>query len=276
VNVGIVGLGLIGGSLAKAYQNAGHTVYALDKDPSVTEFAMLQGVVTAPLADEALPACELVLICVYPEAAVAFLSEKSALLSKAAVVIDCCGTKRRVCEAGFAAAGAHGFTFVGGHPMAGKQHSGYKYAAATLFRGAPMVIVPPRYDDIELYDRVKALLAPAGFGKLSVTDAESHDRMIAFTSQLAHVVSNAYVKSPEARRHRGFSAGSYKDLTRVAKLNAGMWSELFLENGDFLCGEIETIAAHLLKYRDAIRAGDRPALVRLLQEGSDIKEEIDG
>lgn len=276
MNVGIVGLGLIGGSFAKAYQSAGHEVYALDKDPSVTEFAMLQGVVTAPLSDEALPACDLVLVCVYPEAAVAFLLEKGALLSKAAVVIDCCGTKRRVCEAGFAAANAHGFTFVGGHPMAGKQHSGYKYAAATLFRGAPMVIVPPRYDDIELYDRVKALLAPAGFGKLSVTDAESHDRMIAFTSQLAHVVSNAYVKSPEARRHRGFSAGSYKDLTRVAKLNAGMWSELFLENGDFLCGEIETIAAHLLKYRDAIRAGDRAALVRLLQEGSDIKEEIDG
>lgn len=146
------------------------------------------------------------------------------------MVIDCCGTKRVVCRALFPLAQEHGFTYLGGHPMAGTHNSGFKYARANLYHGAPMVLVPPVFDDIDLLQRAKDLLAPAEFGKFSVTTAEEHDRMIAFTSQLAHVVSNAYIKSPTAGSHKGFSAGSYKDMTRVAWLNPQMWAELFLEN----------------------------------------------
>jgi prephenate dehydrogenase len=208
MSVGLVGLGLIGGSVARAYPAAGHRVLAYAADASVTGFAMLEEVVDGPTDDETLGQCGLVLIAIYPEAAIAYLRDKGPLFSKDAFVIDCCGTKRLVCETGFESAKAHGFTYVGGHPMAGTQYSGYKYSRANLFRGAPMVIVPPRYDDIALYDHIRELLAPAGFGKISVTDAAAHDRMIAFTSQLAHVVSNAYVKSPEARQHRGFSAAA--------------------------------------------------------------------
>ena len=192
------------------------------------------------------------------------------------MVIDCCGTKRVVCAACFPAAKKYAVTYLGGHPMAGTHNSGFKYARANLFSGAPMVLVPPDFGDIELLGRVKELLAPAGFGRVSVTTAEEHDRMIAFTSQLAHVVSSAYIKSPAATQHNGFSAGSYKDMTRVAWLNPTMWAELFLENGDFLTSELDTIIHHLTEYRQAIAEGDRERLVALLDEGRRRKEEVDG
>ena len=159
--------------------------------------------------------------------------------------------------------------------MAGTQYSGYKYSRANMFVGAPMVIVPPKFDDIELLDRVKHILLPAGFGKFSVTTAEKHDSLIAFTSQLAHVVSNAYVKSPTAREHKGFSAGSYKDMTRVAWLNEKMWTELFFENKDPLLFELDTIINSLTEYRDALRDGDTDKMMNLLRDGREAKESID-
>ena len=160
--------------------------------------------------------------------------------------------------------------------MAGTQYSGIKHAKATLFKNAPMVLVPPVYDDMAFLDRITKLLAPAGFGKFSVTTAEKHDKMIAFTSQLAHVVSNAYIKSPTAREHRGFSAGSYKDLTRVAWLNENMWTELFLENREPLLFEIDCLVNSLKEYRDALANEDGVTLRRLLRDGRVAKEEIDG
>ena len=160
--------------------------------------------------------------------------------------------------------------------MAGNHHSGFKYARANLFHGAPMVLVPADRDDIRLLDRAKELLAPAGFGSFSVTSAEEHDRMIAFTSQMAHIASNAYIKSPTAGGHKGFSAGSYKDMTRVAWLAPEMWAELFLENRDFLLRELDGYLTSLQAYRDAMAANDHDTLVRLLDEGRRRKEEVDG
>ena len=274
--VGIVGLGLIGGSFAKAYTKAGHDVLALDADPKVVPFAVLSGCAKGELTDDKLKDCDLILICVYPAAAIRFLEEKGALIGDKPVVVDCCGTKRAVVEAGMALAEKHGFTYAGGHPMAGTQFSGFKHARADLYKGAPMVVVPSRFDDVMLLDRIKGLLMPAGFAGISVTTAEEHDRLIAFTSQLAHLVSSAYIKSPTARAHRGFSAGSYKDMTRVAWLNPEMWAELFLDDRDHLIEETDTLIAHLQEYRDALQAGDRDTLVRLLADGKAIKEEVDG
>lgn len=274
--VGVFGLGLIGGSFVKAYHEAGWRVLAHNRSRSVLEFAMLGGEVDGELTKENIGECDLVLLTVYPEAAVRTLRDFAPYIGKKPLVMDCCGTKRVVCEAAFPMAEEFGFTFVGGHPMAGTQFSGYKYAKADLFKGQPMVVVPPRFDDIYLLDRVKELLAPAGFSGISVTTAEEHDEMIAFTSQLAHVVSNAYVKSPTAKQHHGFSAGSYRDLTRVAWLNAPMWAELFLENRDKLVSELDSLIAHLTAYRDAMEAGDREKLTDLLDEGKRLKEEIDG
>ena len=274
--VGVVGLGLIGGSFVKAYHEAGWEVLASNRTKATLDFAKLSGDVDGELTKENVDRCDLVLVTIYPEAAIEVIRGFAPYFGKKPVVMDCCGTKRVVCEACFPLAEEHGFTYVGGHPMAGTQYSGYKYAKANMYQGAPMVIVPPKYDDIFLLDHVKELLQPAGFSRVSVTTAERHDEMIAFTSQLAHVVSNAYVKSPTARIHHGFSAGSYKDLTRVAWLNAPMWAELFLENKDFLLAEVNGLISHLDAYRKAMEEENRQELIDLLNEGKRIKEEVDG
>ncbi len=276
MTVGIVGLGLIGGSFAKAYHAAGHTVLAFDTDRSTYDFAVLSGTVNGPLTDETLSTCDLILIAVIPSAAVGYLKQHAAHIGPKPVVIDCCGTKRVVCTACFPLAEQFGFTYLGGHPMAGTHNSGFKYATATMFHNAPMVLVPANHNDIELLSRVKELLAPAGFSRFSVTTAEQHDEMIAFTSQLAHVVSNAYIKSPTAGLHKGFSAGSYKDMTRVAWLAPQMWAELFLENKDFLMAELNTLIDNLRQYQDAMEHDDLPSLIQLLDDGRKRKEEVDG
>ena len=276
MTVGIVGLGLIGGSFAKAYHAAGHTVLAFDTDRSTYDFAVLSGTVNGLLTDETLSTCDLILMAVIPSAAVGYLKQHAAHIGPKPVVIDCCGTKRVVCTACFPLAKQFGFTYLGGHPMAGTHNSGFKYATATMFHNAPMVLVPANHNDIELLIRVKELLAPAGFSRFSVTTAEQHDEMIAFTSQLAHVVSNAYIKSPTAGLHKGFSAGSYKDMTRVAWLAPKMWAELFLENKDFLMAELNTLIDNLRQYQDAMEHDDLPGLIQLLDDGRKRKEEVDG
>ncbi len=276
MKVGICGLGLIGGSMAKAYKAKGHTVYGYDKDNNTLGYAMIASIVDGELNEDTIKECELILIALYPRATIEYLEAIAPIVEKNTVVIDLCGTKQLVCDTGFSLAERYGFTFVGGHPMAGTQYSGIKYSKATLFKNAPMVIVPPICDDISFLDKIKQLLLPAEFGKLSVTTAKEHDAMIAFTSQLAHVVSNAYVKSPTAENHKGFSAGSYKDMTRVAWLNENMWTELFLENREALLYEIDNIIASLSEYRTAIEDNDAENLKKLLRDGRLAKEKIDG
>ena len=276
MKVGILGLGLIGGSMARAYAVAGHTVYAADLDESTLSFAMLSGAVHGRLDEETIPACELLLLAIYPGGSAKWLEDNGRLVDSGALVLDLCGIKQEVCKRCFPVARNYGFTFVGGHPMAGSHFSGFKYSRADLYKGAPMVLVPPRFDDIDLLQRVKDAMAPCGFGMFSVTTAEEHDRMIAFTSQMPHVLSNAFIKSPTARQHKGFSAGSYKDLTRVAWLNAPMWSELFLENRDNLLFELNTYLDSLTAYRDALEARDGERLTALLEAGKKAKEEVDG
>ena len=274
--IGVVGLGLIGGSFAKAYHAAGYKVLAFDTDSSILEFAKLSGNVDADLTRENLKECDLILICVYPQAAVDYLEKEGPYFGTHPIVIDCCGTKRVIVDAGMDAAKRFGFTYVGGHPMAGTQYSGFKHARKDMYKGAPMVIVPPTNDDLDLLMRIKELLAPAGFNSITVSSAEKHDEMIAFTSQLAHVVSSAYIKSPTAKAHKGFSAGSYKDMTRVAWLNPEMWAQLFLDNKDYLADEIDALIENLTAYKEAVAAGDKEALIKLLDEGRRRKEEIDG
>ena len=276
MKAGIVGLGLIGGSFAKAYHVAGHTVLARELDRSVLSFAELSDAVDGELTKDNISDCDIILICVYPQAVIDFLDEMGPYIGKKPVVIDCCGTKRVPMIEGEKIAEKYGFLYVGGHPMAGTQFSGFKYAKETLFKGAPMVIVPPVYDNIELLEKVKELLEPAGFRKITVTTAEKHDEMIAFTSQLAHVVSNAYIKSPTALAHKGFSAGSYRDMTRVAWLNPQMWAELFLDNKDNLIKEIDILIDSLTSYKEALENDDRETLVKLLDDGKKRKEEVDG
>lgn len=283
--VGIVGLGLIGGSFARAYRSLGATVYALDTDRDTMDASMIE-TVEAPLDDASIPSCDLIILAAYPQACIEWLEEHAEILgrisdpdtSRGPIVIDTAGVKEAVCARAFELARVNGFAFVGTHPMAGTQYSGFAHARADLFRGAPMVLVPPETDDarrLTLLDRAHTLLAPVGFGSFSVTNPEEHDRVIAFTSQLAHVVSNAYVKSPTARAHHGFSAGSYRDLTRVAHLNPGMWAELMMDDAKNLSQEIASLIEALDAYRLALDAGDRDRLRMLLAEGDRIKRALD-
>ena len=276
MNGGILGLGLIGGSLARAYALEGHTVYAIQRNEAMLSFAMLAGAVHGKLNEETIPKCDLILLAIYPDGSASWLEKNAHLISKGALVLDCCGVKQEICARCFPVAEQYGFTFVGGHPMAGSQFSGFKYSRADLFSGAPMVLVPPVFDDIALLQRVKDALKPCHFGFFSVTTAEEHDRMIAFTSQMPHILSNAFIKSPTALKHKGFSAGSYKDLTRVAWLNPQMWAELFLENRDNVLFELDYYIESLRQYQQAIRDKDVDKLVELLDEGKKRKEEVDG
>lgn len=276
MTVGILGLGLIGGSLARAYAKSGHCVYACEQDKDMLAFAQLAGAVTGELTAETIPTCDLILLAIYPGGSAAWLEANGHLISKEALVMDCCGTKAEICERCFPVAKKHGFTFIGGHPMAGSHNSGFKYSRSNLFQGAPMVLVPPRFDDMQLLQWAKDMLAPCKFGSFSVTTASEHDRMIAFTSQMPHIVSNAYIKSPTALSHKGFSAGSYKDLTRVAWLNPQMWAELFLDNKENILYELDYYIESLKAYREAVSAGDMESLVQLLDEGKKRKEQVDG
>jgi prephenate dehydrogenase len=277
MTVGIAGLGLIGGSFAKSYKKRSNTtVYGFDANSSVEEFAKIYGAVDGILNENSIPKCDLILIALYPHVAMEYLKSIAPLVKKNSVVIDCCGIKREICDVGFNLAEKYGFTYAGGHPMAGTHHSGFRASSEDLFVGECMVIVPRVYDDIMLLDRIKHLLEPAAFGSISVTTAEKHDEIIAFTSQMAHIVSNAFIKSPTAMEHKGFSAGSYKDLTRVAWLNPSMWAELFIANKDNVLKELDTLTASLGKYRDAIANDDIIGLQKLLEEGKKLKEKVDG
>lgn len=276
MKVGVLGLGLIGGSLARAYALEGHTVYAIQRNESMLSFAMLAGAVHGKLEEATIPECDLLLLAIYPDGSASWLERNAHLVSPKALVIDCCGIKENICSRCFPLAEKYGFTFVGGHPMAGSQFSGFKYSRADLFDGAPMVLVPPTFSDMQLLDRVKKALEPCHFGSFSVCTAQEHDKLIAFTSQMPHILSNAFIKSPTALDHKGFSAGSYKDLTRVAWLNAPMWAELCMDNRENVLFELDTYIENLKAYQTALREQDIDALTALLDEGRRRKEEVDG
>lgn len=276
MEIGIVGLGLIGGSLAKAIsQNTDNTVYGYDTSDQVVKKAVLIDAIEQPLSDRLLPQCDIVIVALYPHDTIDYVTSHADLFKPGAIVVDCCGVKKPVCDRLIPLAEEKGFLFVGGHPMAGIEHSGFTYAKKSLFNNASMIFTATK-GPIESMSRLKDLFTSIGFTNIEITTPEEHDRRIAFTSQLAHVVSNAYIKSPTARQHAGFSAGSYKDLTRVAKLNEDMWTELFLENPENLTREIDTLMEHLKEYRDAISSGDADTLRALLRDGREKKALIDG
>ena len=274
--IGIVGLGLIGGSLAKATKkNTNHKVYGFDISETTVKSALKEKSINKELTSENLNECDYVFIPLYPEAVKDYLVKNAKNFKENAVVIDCAGVKRCVCEDCFNIAEQNGFTFIGGHPMAGTQFSGYENAKDTMFHNAPFILTPKENEDILTLANAREVIISIGFGRVSVMTAERHDKLIAFTSQLAHIVSNAYVKSPSSTQRKGISAGSYKDLTRVAYLNENMWTELFLENKDNLIFELDYLIEELKKYSVAMKNDDAVELKKLLKEGREAKERAD-
>ena len=277
MKVGIVGLGLIGGSMAKSIKNrTSHTVFGIDLDQETMILARLCGAIDGPLTEEELSRCDLILLAVRPQAAVDWMKEHGGQIGKSAVVVDLCGVKRVVVEQLAPIAEKYGFAYIGGHPMAGRERSGFTASTDELYVGASMILTPDQRTDIQLLEKLQTFFLDVGFAKITFSQPEEHDRIIAFTSQLAHIVSSAYVKSPEAQRRRGFSAGSFRDMTRVARLDEDMWTELFLDDADYLTHELEVLIGHLEEYQDALKSRDAQRLHDLLKEGRELKATAGG
>ena len=272
---GIVGLGLIGGSLAKAIRaNTENTVLGCDINESVVLKARVIEAIDDELTAERVGECDLLIIALYPAKTVEWVKSNCENIRKDAIVIDCCGVKSPVCAPLFPLAKEHGFTFVGAHPMAGLEFSGFEHSQGALFENASMILVPGPDTDIAALHTLKALFTRIGFSHIQMAGADEHDVIIACTSQLAHIVSSAYVKSGTASRFRGFSAGSFKDMTRVARLNPEMWTELFMDNRENLVREIAELSAHLEEYAAALQDCDRNAMYKLLEDGDRIKKSL--
>ena len=277
MNVAIVGLGLIGGSMAKSIKNrTAHTVWGTDLNSETMTMARMCGAIDAPLTDENLPQADLILVAIRPGAAIQWVREHAERIAKSAILVDLCGVKRTVVAAIAPIAEQHGFAYIGGHPMAGRERGGFTASTEDLYVGASMILTPDKRTDMRLLETLKAFFLDLGFAGLTFSTPEEHDRIIAFTSQLAHIVSSAYVKSPEAQKRRGFSAGSFQDMTRVARLDEDMWTELFLDDEDFLTKELDELIGHLTDYRNALRDKDAQRLHDLLKEGRELKATAGG
>lgn len=268
MKVGVVGLGLIGGSMAKAVKKkTEHEVIGWDISETIRYSAILMEAVHGFMEEGNPKDCDIVLIALYPQMTVDYIKEHAKDFKKGAVVVDCAGIKRAVCRQVQSVAEENGFCFVGAHPMAGVERSGFTYSTADMFNGATLIVTPYTGTDIGMMNALSMFFKKLGFAKLKVaTDAE-HDQMIAYTSQLAHVVSSAYVKGVLSSNFKDFSGGSFQDMTRVARLNENMWTELFLANGDNLANEIDGLIERMQAYSKAIRAEDADTLRQLLKEG---------
>lgn len=266
--VGIVGLGLIGGSMAKAVsEHTGAAVFGFDINNEVMNMAVMSGSIKGTLTKKKIRECDLIMVALTPQRLINWVRENAKYFSKDTILCDLCGIKRVVMNELIPISKEYGFPYVGGHPMAGKEVSGFANAESSLFNGASMILVPQKETDINCLDALKSFFLRIGFGTVVFTTMDEHDRIISYTSQLAHITSSAYIKSPTSQKHMGFSAGSYKDMTRVARLDPAMWTELFLDNRDNLCAELHELIKNLTDYLDALEADDEKRLYSLLEDG---------
>lgn len=273
MNIAVAGLGLIGGSICKAIKKyTDYTCFGLDADSDVISAAITDNSIDKEITPGNLDEADIVIICLYPKQIISFAAEHIGKFKKGGTVIDAGGIKTEICEKLQPVFKDSGVDFIGAHPMAGREFSGYAYSQADLFKNASFIVTPYPETPAEKISAIKDLTQKLGFGKFVSTTPHEHDRIIAYTSQLAHIVSNAYVKSPTIESKAGFFAGSFLDLTRVAKLNEEMWSSLMTLNKEFLVIELKNIIANLNEYSQALENGDKDYLYNLLKDGRIIKE----
>lgn len=274
-NIAIVGLGLIGGSLAKAISKyTNYHVMAKNRTCATLLQAIADGAVHEELTDDNIGKADMVILGLYPEEAVEYVETVGDKLKKGALLIDVSGIKRYICKEMPPIAEKHGFVFVGTHPMAGKEKGGYFNSEADLFKGASFIITPTDDSTSEEVEWLVKFAEQTGFGMHVVCSPDEHDKMIAFTSQLPHVLANAYVQSPQCMNHKGFSAGSYRDVSRVARLNEHLWAELFLQNSDALTDELDLLIENITEIRDAVKSGNQRHLEDMLARGRKVKEAL--
>ncbi len=275
--IGIIGLGLIGGSLAKSIKSkTNHSVFGFDISSDVIAMAQMTGSINGILTKPILAECDIVLVAIRPGAAIKWVQDNASNISPETIVVDMCGVKRAVVSEIAPLSREYGFKYIGGHPMAGKEVAGFANASAHLYEGASMILTPDDFSDLPLLETLRDFFYSIGFTKMTFCSPQEHDKVIAYTSQLAHITSSAYIKSPESQKQYGFSAGSFKDMTRVARLDENMWTELFLDNDDFLSEQLDLLIENLQQYQDALKRKDAEKLCSLLREGRILKEEAGG
>lgn len=269
----VVGLGLIGGSVAKALKlNTDHMVLGVDTQEDTLLDACSCGAIDEKASPEDLRTADVVYLCIYPESALEFAKENGPALKEGCILTDACGIKGEICQGMERLRGTGKYVFVAGHPMAGKELSGFAASDAGIFAGASYLIAPCGAPEWAV-DEVASLARSMGFGRVVMTTPEQHDREIAFTSQLPHVLACSYVMSPRCKEHQGFSAGSYRDVSRVANINDVLWTRLFLDNRDALTAELDELLKNLTLFRNAVADGKEEKLRKLLRTAAEIKRQ---
>ena len=271
--IGIQGMGLIGGSLCRALKRyTGHRILGTTRNPATVEFACSVGAIDGPLTDFGV--LDLCIVALPPEATEEFLREHVGDFRRGAIVMDICGVKRPILDCADRIYQEAGVRFVGTHPMAGKEVAGFANSDADLYRGASLILTPTERTDRDAMETIRSVMVAIGFGRVVEATPDEHDAIIAYTSQLAHVVSSAYIKSPTSEKVLGFSAGSFQDMTRVAKLDPEMWATLFLCNQGPLLREIDTLMENLAQFRAALSEKNREAMVAQLRRGRELREQV--
>lgn len=274
MNIAVIGLGIIGGSFCKAIKKyTDHYVIGINRTYETAQRALEVGAIDEIGTTESLKKSDLVILAMYPQADIDYLEENGKYIKKGAIVTDVSGIKRAICPQLQALAQKYGFVFVGSHPMAGKEKNGFDVSDSELYKDASFIITPCGAEQ-KYVDLLSDFASSIGFGTIKITTPEEHDRMIAFTSQLPHVLACAYVLSPCCPNHKGFSAGSYRDVSRVANINSKLWSELFLENKEPLVEELDILIENIRKISDAVKAEDKETLTALLEQGHKVKESL--
>lgn len=274
MKIAVIGLGIIGGSFCKAIKKyTDHYVIGINRTPETAQKALDAGAIDEIGTPEQLSKADFIILAMYPQADIDFTEKYGCYIKKGAVVTDASGIKRAICPRMSQLAEKFGFVFVGSHPMAGKEKNGFDVSDADLYKGASFIITPCGADE-KYVDFLSGFATAIGFGNVKITTPEMHDRMIAFTSQLPHVLACSYVLSPCCPHHNGFSAGSYRDVSRVANINSKLWSELFLENREPLITELDILIENITKIIDAIKADDKETLASLLEQGHKVKEAL--
>ncbi len=273
MRIAVVGMGLIGGSFCKTLKkHTAHTVLGIDNNENTSKRALSEGAVDEIADSKRLGECDVCIVALHPQQTIDFILQNVSEFKRGSIVFDVCGVKKSVTDAVENELLKQGVFFVGTHPMAGREFSGYEYSLDTMFDNASFIITKTPLTDENALETVRKIAEEMRFKRIVISTPEHHDSIIAFTSQLAHVVSNAYIKSPTLQERSGYSAGSFLDMTRVAKLNEDMWTTLFMMNREPLLKELDIIINSLNEYRDALNNSDDKKLKELLRDGRIIKE----
>jgi len=276
MNIGIVGLGLIGGSYAKSLKKFGYTIYGIDIDQESLDYALKHNIIDFGNSDplNILNKLDIVFICLYPNETIRFVHKYINKFKRGAIISDVVGIKRQIINA-FEIYKDDDIEFVYTHPIAGRETSGIRYSDEAIFHNANFVITPTKHNTSEALNIITVLAKQMGFASVTQLDDVSHDDIIAFTSQLTHAIALSLVNSDNDKYDTSLFIGdSYKDLTRIAKINDELWSELFLKNSYNLLKHITKFEKELTSLKQALKEKDSDSLRKFMRSATEKRSKI--